>query len=63
MPDLDVFVYASDWDQALEIAGNGADVEFESVEHALRELDPEVHAGRNIYRIRVDEVWKFKPKE
>jgi hypothetical protein len=53
---LDFCIFAGDEDLALEAAGNGADAEFESPEHAAREFDPEFHGGKKLYRIRVEEV-------
>ena len=53
---MEIFIYANDEDNALEVAGNGADLEFESPAHAAREFDPEVHDGKKLFRILVEEV-------
>lgn len=53
---MEIFVYAGDLDNALEIAGNGADVEFDSLERATAGFDHEFHAGKPIYRIVVEKV-------
>jgi len=53
---LDFCIFARDADQALEAAGNGAEKEFESAGHAARERDPECHAGKKLFRVRVEEV-------
>jgi hypothetical protein len=49
-------MYALDPDHALELAGNGADTEFESPRDAAFRYDPEVHQGRKLFRILVEEV-------
>ena len=51
-----IYMYATDEDHALELAGNGADSEFESPADAARNFDPEVHGSRNLYSIEVREV-------
>lgn len=51
---MTMFVYATDEDHALEIAGNGADEEFESLDQAIKGFDPEVHSARSIFEITVN---------
>lgn len=50
------FIFASDADNALEVAGNGADVEFESLEHVKRDMDPDFHGGKKLFSVEVEEV-------
>jgi hypothetical protein len=49
------YIYAMDEDHALELAGNGADEEFESPAHAARGYDVEVHEARKLFKVTVEE--------
>ena len=53
---MEFFIYAKDEDHALELAGNGADSEFESIEDATFRMDREVHAERKLFRITCEEA-------
>lgn len=53
---MEIFIYACSEDHALELAGHGADEEFESPADAARGRDPDFHEGRKLYRILVEEV-------
>ena len=50
------YIWARDEDHALELAGHGADAEFDSVAEAREGFDPEFHAGRKLYKISVEQV-------
>ncbi len=53
---MELYIYASDEDHALELAGNGADVEFESAEQATKGFDADAHGSRKLFKISVEEV-------
>lgn len=55
---LDFYIYAMDQDHGLELAGNGADREFETEQEAVAGFDAEVHGNRKLFRIRVEAVAK-----
>jgi len=48
---IEIFLYATDEDHALELAGNGAEREFESLTEAQLKYDKDSHELRDIYRI------------
>lgn len=54
---MEFFIYATDEDHAIELAGNSADLEFGSLAKAIAGFDPDVHELRNIYRIEVERAW------
>lgn len=53
---MQTFVWANDPDNALEISGNGADLEFESAEDARKGFDPDFHGNKKLFKVTVEEV-------
>lgn len=53
---MQMFVWANDPDNALEISGNGADLEFESAEDARKGFDPDFHGNKKLFKVTVEEV-------
>lgn len=54
---MEFFIYATDEDHALELAGNGAEREFDTMTKANLGYDVDVHELRNIYRVVVEPAW------
>lgn len=50
------YIHAKDEDDALERAGHGASLEFDSLEKAEEGFDPDEHEGFGIYRVEVTKL-------
>ncbi len=60
---MDFYIFARDEDNALEIAGNSADREFDTLTKALAAYDEDFHEGKNIYKVDVHIAWRFPETE
>jgi len=55
---MELYVYAIDEDNALELLGNGAADEFESLSQAEEGYDTEQHTSRDLYKVSIELVRK-----
>lgn len=53
---VEFYIFARDEDNALEMAGNSADYEYQTLDEAISARDPDFHDGKKIYRILVEEA-------
>lgn len=58
---LDFFIWANDADDALERSGAGASKEFQTVDDGARGFDPEMHVGKGLFQVKVEQV--IPPRE
>ena len=53
---LEFYIYASDFDDAIERAGHAADEEYYSTAKAMAAYDPECHEGKKLFKVSVEEA-------
>lgn len=55
--DIFTFIWATDADHAVELAGHGAEDEFDSLLEAVEAFDKDLHEGRSVFQIEVKKVF------